>query len=425
MTARRTSTLSPVAGTVAPVDIDTTRSHVAAAALRPSAIGTVGLELEFHVVDPAAPGRRPTWDEVTRLVSAVGRAPQGSALTVEPGGQLELSGPPMQTVGAAITGLQADERAVRDAAADLGLALAPIGADPARALGRVTPQRRYVSMEEHFTAIGCGRPGRQMMSSTAALQVNLDAGPAEHWADRVGHVHTIGPVLSAMSACSPMIAGYASGWASMREQAWRGIDRARTAPVRRSADPAQAWAEYALRAPVMLVRDGDGALPVRTRVTLDDWVRKPALIGRPPTIQDVDYHLTTLFPPVRLRGYLELRFLDAVPDAWWPALAAIVTALIDDPVAADLAAEACTAVVGAWPRAARSGLADPALREAAQRCVAIAAARCPGGLRPDVEAYAELVHHGRTPGDALRARIDAVGAATALAEAAAQEPAHA
>lgn len=425
MTARRTPTLSPAAGSVAPVDIDTVRSHIAAGALRPSTVGTVGLELEFHVVDTSDPMRRPTWDEVSRLVADVGRPPRGSAVTVEPGGQVELSGPPLPSVQAAIAGLQADESALRDAAADLGLSLAPIGADPARPLGRVTPQRRYVSMEEHFTAIGCGRPGRQMMSSTAALQVNLDAGPSEHWAERVALVHSIGPVLAAISTCSPMIAGVATGWSSMREQAWRGIDRARTAPLRHSDEPSQAWADYALAAPVMLVRDGDGALPVRTRVPLAQWIQTPSLIGRPATIRDVDYHLTTLFPPVRLRGYLELRFLDAVPDAWWPALATIVTTLIDDPLAADHAAEVCTAVVGAWPQAARSGMRDAALREAAVRCVGIAAARCPDALKPHVEAYAELVERGRAPGDALASRIAAVGAATALSEAAAQEHAHA
>ena len=122
-------------------------------------------------------------------------------------------------------------------------------------------------------AIGCGLPGRQMMSSTAALQVNVDAGPAHEWASRVTHVHAIGPVLSAISGCSPMIAGSSSGWSSMREQAWRGIDRARTAPLHRSSDPALAWAEYALAAPVMLVHDGDDATPVRSRVPLAQWIR--------------------------------------------------------------------------------------------------------------------------------------------------------
>lgn len=419
MAARRTSTLSPTDGTVPAVDTDAVRAHIATAALRPSTTGTVGLELEFHVVDPATPLRRPGWDEVTRVLDAAGRPPRGSRVTVEPGGQVELSGPPAPDVGTAVAALQVDELALRRAAAGEGLAIAPIGADPARRLHRITPLRRYASMEEHFAAIGCGLPGRQMMSSTAALQVNVDAGPAHEWASRVTHVHAIGPVLSAISGCSPMIAGSSSGWSSMREQAWRGIDRARTAPLHRSSDPALAWAEYALAAPVMLVHDGDDATPVRSRVPLAQWIRQPDLLGRTPTIDDVDYHLTTLFPPVRLRGYLELRFLDAVPDPWWPALATIVATLIDDPVAADDAAAACAALGGAWTTAARDGIGDATLHTAAQRCVEIAAARCRQELRGAVEAYAELVAQGRTPGDALRVRIAADGAAAALADAAA------
>ena len=64
-------------------------------------------------------------------------------------------------------------------------------------------------------------------------------------------------------------------------------------------------------------------------------------------------HLSTLFPPVRPRGYLELRCLDALPDRWWPAVAALVTTLVDDPVAADEAAEACAPVADAWHTAVR------------------------------------------------------------------------
>ena len=69
---------------------------------------------------------------------------------------------------------------------------------------------------------------------------------------------------------------------------------------------------------------------------------------------DLDYHLTTLFPPVRPRGYVEIRCLDALPDRWWPALAALVATLVDDPVAADEAAELCAPVADAWQTAARA-----------------------------------------------------------------------
>src|SRR5581483_11296778 len=111
--------------------------------------------------------------------------------------------------------------------------------------------------------------------------------------------------------------------------------------------------------------------PVIARVPFADWLRGAAPFARRPTLADLDYHLTTLFPPVRPRGYLELRCLDATPDSWWPALAAVAATLLDDPVAADVAAEACAPVARRWTAAARDGLRDPQLRQAAERCLAV------------------------------------------------------
>jgi glutamate--cysteine ligase len=268
---------------------------------------------------------------------------------------------------------------------------------------RINPSERYIAMERHFAALGCARPGKAMMSATAALQVNVDAGPAARWTERLGLIHSLGPVLVAASACSPFLAGRASGWHSMRQQAWHGIDHSRSDPVP-GADPAQAWASYALAAPVMLVRDGAVATPMTRRVPFSAWLSGTAPIHRRPTLADLDYHLTTLFPPVRPRGYVEIRCLDALPDRWWPALAALTVTLIDDDVAADRAAEICEPVRDAWLPAARDGLADPAIATAVKACLDVAAARCPSELRADVEAYAELIASGRTPGDELRDR---------------------
>src|SRR5205085_535999 len=118
-------------------------------------------------------------------------------------------------------------------------------------------------------------------------------------------------------------------------------------------------------------------------------------------VADLDYHLTTLFPPVRPRGFLEIRYLDAAPEPWWPALAAVTATLLDDPVAADVAAEATEPVAGAWTRAARLGLGDDALRRAAVVCLAAALGAVPAGLRADVEALADLAERGADPGDAV------------------------
>ncbi|WP_375477681.1 ergothioneine biosynthesis glutamate--cysteine ligase EgtA [uncultured Jatrophihabitans sp.] len=394
------------------------REHIATTALQETASdaqGLVGLELELHVVDLARPAQRPTWTRLTTVAAGLPAMPGGSAVTFEPGGQIELSTPPTVGIVDSVAALRADARVLQAALAQAGLGAAPLGADPARPVRRVNPSLRYAAMEQHFAALGCATPGRAMMSATAALQVNLDAGPRAGWGPRLELIRRLGPVLTALAACSPYLAGDASGWRSMRQQAWHGIDSARSDPVS-GADPAAAWATYALQAPVMLVLSADGAVAITSRVPLAAWLDGSAPIPRRPTLADIDYHLTTLFPPVRPRGYVEIRYLDAAPHRWWPAVATITATLIDDPVAADRAAEVVEPVGDARAVAARDGLADQALRAAAESCVAVAADRCPAEGRAEVEAYAELVFAGRTPGDELRERAERHGPLAVLAE---------
>jgi glutamate--cysteine ligase len=379
----------------------------------------VGLELEAHLVDLGAPATRVPWDRVTAAVAALPPLPGGSRVTLEPGGQVELSGPPLADVTAAVSALRDDTDVVRAGLRAAGLGLAHLGADPCRPARRVSPGPRYTAMEEHFAAVGCLAAGAAMMSSTASLQVNLEAGPASGWVERVALAHALGPVLVAVSACSPMLAGRETGWRSSRQHVWGEVDQARCGPLLGRDPPAAEWAEYALAAPVMLVRDSSGGItPVRGRTSFAEWVTGGGPGRRRPTSADLDYHLTTLFPPVRLRGFLEIRYLDAAPEPWWPALAAVTATLMDDPRAADLAAEASAPVAGAWDTAARLGLADPALRRAATSCLAAALTAVPAALRPEVEALAGLVEQGRSPGDLLPADpTDALLSATEQPEA--------
>jgi len=204
----------------------------------------------------------------------------------------------------------------------------------------------------------------------------------------------------------------------MRQQVWGEIDQGRCRPLTGGAQPAEAWASYALAAPVMLVHDPvtAAATPVTRRVSFSGWVAGAPSMSRRPTFEDLDYHLSTLFPPVRPRGFLEIRCLDAVPNRWWPALAALTVTLLDDDGAADLAEEACEPVAGRWRTAAREGLGDRPLAIAARRCMDIAAARCPVALRPEVEAYAEMVSRRRTPGDDLREQAALRGPLAVLEE---------
>ncbi|MGZ6752497.1 MAG: ergothioneine biosynthesis glutamate--cysteine ligase EgtA [Nocardioides sp.] len=405
----------PEAPSGAPLDLDGAHAHVAATALRPDTGGRVGLELELHLVDLDQVGLRPDWAAVRGLVDGLPALPQASTVTIEPGGQVELSTPPGADVKAAVSALRADLAVLRAHLREQGYGLAALGADPARPVGRVNPGPRYAAMEAHFAAMGCGLAGREMMTATAALQVNLDAGPAAGWADRVALLRALVPVLVAVSAGSPWLAGRTSGWHSMRQETWYAIDHGRTDPVA-AGDPGEAWAGYALAAPVMLVADACGLAPVGDRLSFADWVAEPGRLGRAPTTADLDYHLTTLFPPVRPRGYVEVRCLDALPDRWWPALAALTVTLVDDPVAADRAAELCEPVAHSLDRAAREGLADAALRRAVAGCADVAARHCPAGLAEDVGRLAELLVAGRTPGEELRRTADTHGPLRLLEE---------
>jgi len=393
--------------------VDLAYAHVATGALRASDERRVGLELEAHLVDLAQPGARPTWSRVQSVLAALPGLPGSSSVTVEPGGQIELSTPPLADVTDAVQALGRDRAALQRHLAEHGLGAAAIGADPARTTQRINPGARYVAMEQHFAAIGCGRPARAMMTATAALQINLDAGPGSEWRDRLSAIHSVLPALVAASAASPYLAGRSSGWQSMRRQAWHGIDARRTAALA-DGDPATAWADYALAAPVMLVRDTDGARPVMARVPFEKWLLGHPAFDRRPTLADLDYHLSTLFPPVRPRGYLEIRGLDALPDRWWPGLVAFAVTLLDDPVAAD----AAVGLMGGLDEstAARVGCREPDVRRVVLACLDIATRRAPAALGPCLDDLAVLLESGRSVSDLLRERVEQVGPLRVLEE---------
>lgn len=396
-----------------PVTPASAREILHDSALRDGPIRSVGLELEGHLVDLRLPMRRVGWQRLRAL--DIGPLPGGSDVTFEPGGQVELSAPPRVGIRDTVECMRADVAALRAALAEHALGVARIGADPARPAARVNPGSRYAAMETHFAALGQIRSGAAMMCSTAAMQLNLDAGPATGWADRIRLAHDLGPVLIALSACSPLLAGRFTGWRSTRQRVWSGLDPFRCGPMNLGTDPRADWAEYAMRAPVMLVRNGSGADPVRGSVPFAAWAAGRIRLGdRLPTAADLRYHATTLFPPVRLRRFVELRYLDAVPARWWPALAAITIALLDH--VPDAAAEAARPVAGKWRAAARDGLTDPLIRRAAARCLAAAGPVVPPELADDVAAYADLVASGRDLAGQLAARARKAGPLAVLEE---------
>jgi len=393
--------------------------HIGEECLSDGPLGKVGLEIEAHCFDLADPMRRPSWDELTDVISSVPALPGGSPITVEPGGAVELSGPPFDGVLPAIDAMKADRAVLSEAFAAHGLGLVLLGADPLRPAERVNPGARYRAMEQFFRASDTGEAGAAMMTSTASVQVNVDAGPRDGWADRVRLAHALGPTMIAISANSPMLGAKFSGWRSTRQRVWSQLDSARCGPVLGASgdDPANDWARYALRAPVMLVHTADEAVPVTDWVPFADWADGTTLLdGRRPTVEDVDYHLTTLFPPVRPRGFLEIRYLDSMPDDVWPAVVFTLVTLLDDPVAAEIATEATQSVATAWDRAARLGLADARLHVAAIRCVQAAAERAPAELRTAMEHLLAQVERGRTAADDFSDRVVEFGIGPAVSQ---------
>jgi glutamate--cysteine ligase len=396
------------------------------AALAESVIGAIGLEIESHLVDLDHVADPVPWKRVEAIAAVVGRVAPDTAVTVEPGGQIELSGPPEAGVGPAVARLRHEGAGARLALAECRIGLAYAGADPARPSRRVNPRPRYRAMEQHFAATGRAPAGRVMMNSTAALQVNLQAGPRGEWPARVARAYRLGPTLVAIAASSPWLHGRDTGWKSVRQRAWGGLDARTCGPVPGCApqdgrdealDPASAWARFAMRAPVTLVHGGGDVLAVGCSVPFSRWASGAVKLGnRPPMAADLETHLSTLFPPVRLRGYLEVRYLDMSAPRWWPAIAAVTATLMDDPVAADLATEAAEPAAQLWTEAARDGLANATLAISARRCLAIAAGRVPAELRPAVADLADLVESGRCPGDLLAERVGEIGPLAALGE---------
>jgi glutamate--cysteine ligase len=395
--------------------------HIGETCLVDGPVGKVGLEVEAHCFDLADPMRRPDWVELKKVIAEVPSLPGGSAITVEPGGAVELSGPPMNDPVAAIAAMTADRATLRSAVAQAGLGLVLLGADPLRPTKRVNPGDRYLAMEQFFTASQTGEAGAAMMTSTASVQVNLDAGPREGWADRVRLAHALGPTMIAIAANSPLLGGQFTGWQSTRQRVWSQLDSARCGPILgvNGDDPAADWARYALKAPVMLVHPTPemDAVPVTDWVPFADWADgRVRLGGRRPTPADLDYHLTTLFPPVRPRRWLEIRYLDSLPDTVWPAVVFTLVTLLDDPVAADTAAEATEAVATAWDRAAQIGLGDRRLHEAAIRCVQTAAERAPAAIEESMRQLVRSVEKGRCPADDFSDRAVKYGIATAITQ---------
>jgi glutamate--cysteine ligase len=390
----------------------------------------LGAELEW-VVQHAGNPHRPL--QAPHLAEALGAhvpqslvpdspqksLPYGSTVTVEPGGQLEISSPPCASLTELITTVEGDTAALTDLLDPAGLILTGLGSDPHRPSRRLVDIPRYAAMETAFDRIG--PMGRAMMCSTAAVQVCLDAGTPSDVALRWAALHDLGPVMVAAFANSPWLGGQRTGWVSSRMQAWFALDPARTRPSPVAWhpgvdwDPALDWARRAMDTPLLCQRRPWGSWEVPNGVTFADWLAG-ALPGHPSTA-DLDYHLTTLFPPVRPHGYLEVRYLDTQPAGQWLVPVAVLAALLADPEITTAARDACAPAAGRWLQAAERGLRDDTLAVAATdvfelACDALPALDAPPEVQLLLEEITEhRVRRGRCPADDLiSALVDGAGA---------------
>lgn len=365
----------------------------------------VGIEAEWIVERAGGSGRAPALADI--LGALPGADALRSRISLEPGGQVELSSPPERLADACDT-IARDRSVLGAALARSGIVLRAAGLGPGRDPARLVDSPRYAAMEAYFDRHG--PYGRTMMRSTAALQINLDTGAPGDVERRWAVANEIGPTLAAAFANSPLGPDGPTGLRSTRLAVWLAIDPTRTACAHRRRVPAsRAWTEYALAARVMFVR-APGPWPAPQRpLRFGTWMRLGHELGWPDA-DDFDYHLTTLFPPVRPRGRLELRMLDALPDPWWRAAVAVAAAVVNDADAGEAAAAAAAPTAHMWAEAARYGLSHPALARSARACFAAASAAldslgCDPVTRAALDSFIDLyVARGRCPADDVLAR---------------------
>jgi glutamate--cysteine ligase len=365
---------------------------------------TLGAELELLAVDGAtrkvariAPGNAPGTIDVARAAGArlgwsEGRsakgvprflAASGASLTFEPGGQIEFASAVHRSVDALLRELREAERVLREESSERGIDLLAVGIDPENHASQAPLQLlapRYRRMAAYLARIGAH--GARMMRQTASFQICVGGASAQ---SQFRLANAIAPWLTALFASSPRYAGVDTRCVSYRAETWRGVDSARTGLLE-GRDPVREYAAFALAAPAFLTGAPD-APPL------------PFARLRDVQADTLEEHLTTLFPDVRPRGYLELRSLDAVEHEQRCAALVLVAGLFAD---RDAAAHALEIVGPPDPqllqRAGRIGLADDRIAAGTPDLIDAALAGCARLGREVLSAEAR-----ERAGDALRA----------------------
>jgi glutamate--cysteine ligase len=303
------------------------------------------------------------WRPVEERGALVALERDGASITIEPGGQLELSGVPVRTAWEACREFQAHLDLLARAAQPLGIVWLALGCSPFVSVSDAPrmPKERYRIMRQYLPTRG--KLALHMMHLTATVQVNVDFSDESDMVRKMRAATAVTPIVSAIFANSPLAEGRPSGFVSRRLDIWRDTDPDRCGLLHFVFDPDFGYARYvewALDIPMFFVVR-DGTYFPTPGVSFREFLRE-GWRGQRARLRDFATHATTLFPEVRLKKVIELRGADAVPAPLACAVPALWKGILYDAQAA----EAALALVAAWGvqereealrQAARSGLA--------------------------------------------------------------------
>lgn len=301
------------------------------------------------------------------------RAPAGAppaSISLEPGGQFELSGAPFETVHDVAAETANHLAEVAEIGTALGIGMLGIGFDPLHRLADMPtmPKARYAIMKAYMPKVG--DLGLDMMHRTATIQVNLDFSSETDMVKKLQVSLALQPIAQALFASSPFIEGQPSGFKTMRGEVWRRTDPARAGNLPFAFAPGmgfERYVDYALDVPMYFVFR-DGRYIDTAGASFRDFMSgrlahnsaDPRLHGLVATLDDWADHLTTLFPDVRLKRFLEMRGADAGPAEDIVALPAFWTGLLYDSSTLDAAFD----LVKDWSVEERHALRDQVPRQA-------------------------------------------------------------
>lgn len=341
------------------------------------------------------------WEPIVDAGHIIGLAGPdgGGAISLEPGGQFELSGAPLATLHETDAELQAHLADVKAVAAPHDIGFAALGASPlwTRAQTPMMPKSRYKIMANYMPKVGT--LGLDMMLRTCTVQVNLDFASEADMVRKLRVSLALQPLSTALFASSPFLDGKLNGFQSMRSEIWRDTDNARSGMLAFAFDEGmsyEGYVDWALDVPLYFIKRGDTYHDVAGSSFRDLLAGKlPQMPGEKATISDWANHLGTLFPEVRLKRFLEMRGCDAGPPDMLTAMPAFWVGLLYDSTSLDAAWD----LVKGWSADERQALRDAVPREGLAAAI---------GGRPLIEIAAEVVELSRA-GLARRALTNGAG----------------